>query len=338
MWTEQVLDAMLTEPSQALVEDIQKIAGNILVLGAGGKMGPSLCVLIRNACEKAGIKKEIIAASRFSDPIATAYLKEKGITLVFADLLDEEQVKALPDADNVIFMAGRKFGTNGQEAATWAMNAVVPANAARRFANARTVVFSSGNIYPMVPLASGGATEETPTSPVGEYAMSCLARERVFEYYSRERGVPILLYRLNYAVDLRYGVLHDIARSIMEGTPVPLATGVVNLIWQHDANEIAVRSLLHTGTPPTILNVTGPETLSVRAIAEELGHHLGKKPVFAGEESPMAFINNAAKATELFGYPTVSARTMIRWQAEWLLQNGRSLGKPTHFEERKGSF
>lgn len=338
MWSEQKLDLILTEPSERLIEDLKKIKGNIMVLGAGGKMGPSLCVLIKRAAKAAGINKEVIAVSRFSDQYAVELLKEYDVKMIPADLLNAKHIEALPDADNIIFMAGKKFGTNGQEAYTWAMNSIVPANVAKRFTSSNTVVFSSGNIYPLMAVVKGGADEKTMPSPVGEYAMSCMARERVFEYYSLEKKMPVLLYRLNYAVELRYGVLHDIGLSIINSKPIPLESGVVNYIWQKDANEIAVRSLLYTSTPPAIMNITGPETLSVREIALEMGEYLGKSPIFEGQESEKAFINNSSKSVEIFGYPSVAAKTLIKWQAEWLLQNGRSLGKPTHFEERKGAF
>ncbi len=338
MWTEEKLDKLLTEPSDALVEDIAKIKGDIMVLGAGGKMGPTLCILAKNAIEKAGIDKRVIAVSRFTDPIATELLHTHGVETISCDLLDTEKLYALPDVENVIYMAGRKFGTDGSEWQTWAMNATLPAFVADKFKKSNIVVFSSGNIYPIVPLASGGCTEKDKTGPVGEYAMSCLARERAFEYAANTFGTKIFIYRLNFAVDLRYGVIYDMADKILKGTSISVTTPVLNCIWQGSANEIAIRGLLHAEAPAKIMNVTGPETLSIKKTAKMLGEYLGKEPIFEGEEGTDAYLNDASEAMEIFGYPSVSAKTLIKWQAEWLLDGGRGLGKPTHFEERKGSY
>ncbi|MBQ8310062.1 MAG: NAD(P)-dependent oxidoreductase [Clostridia bacterium] len=338
MWTEEKLNTLLTAPSDALIEDMKRIDGDIMVLGAGGKMGPTLCVLAKNAIRAAGVEKRVIAVSRGSDPIAAALMRENGVEIINADLLDRAQMTALPDVENIIYMAGRKFGTDGNEWQTWAMNATLPAFVADQFRHSNIVVFSSGNIYPIVPLSSGGCTEQTRPVPNGEYAMSCLARERAFEYAANTFGTKVFIYRLNFAVDLRYGVLFDVADKIMKGEPIPLATPVFNFIWQGSANEIALRGLLHAASPACVMNITGPETVSVKRAALELGEYLGKEPIFAGEEGSDAYINNASLAMETFGYPAVSAKTLIRWQAEWILDGGRSLNKPTHFEERKGSY
>jgi len=338
MWTEEILDSKLSTPSAKLIEDMKKIEGDIIILGAGGKMGPTLSLLAKNAIEAAGTKQRVIAVSRFTDPIATKLLNDHGVETISIDLMEPGALNTLPDAKNIIYMAGRKFGTNGQEALTWAMNAWLPSLVAERYKKSRIVVFSSGNIYPMVPTYSGGASEKVTVVPVGEYAMSCLARERMFEYASNQYGTEVLLYRLNYAVDLRYGVLYDIASNIIAGNPISVSTPAFNCIWQGDANEICLRSLLHAGSPAAKLNVTGPETVSTRYAAIELGKLLGKEPIFEGEESNMAFLNNSAKAVDLFGYPAVGINTLIKWQAEWILSGGRSLGKATHFEERKGKF
>lgn len=309
-----------------------------MVLGAGGKMGPTLCVLCKNAIKKAGIKKRVIAVSRFSDPIATELLKSQGVEIIPCDLLDKEKLYALPEAENIIYMAGRKFGTDGEEWKTWAMNATLPAFVADKFKKSNIVVFSSGNIYPIVPLSSGGCRETDPIGPVGEYTMSCLARERAFEYAANTYGTKIFIYRLNFAVDLRYGVLYDMANNILNDKPISLTTPCLNAIWQGSANEIAIRGLLHAEAPAKKMNVTGPETVSIRKAATELGTYLGKEPVFEGEEGNDAYLNDASAAMEIFGYPQVPFKTLIRWQAEWLLDGGRGLGKPTHFEERKGSY
>lgn len=338
MWTEEKLNEMLTTPSDKLVEDIAKIKGDIMVLGAGGKMGPTLCILAKRAADMAGVKKRIIAVSRFSDPVALKLLHDNGVVTLSCDLLDNEALNALPEAPNVIFMAGRKFGTDGNEYLTWAMNSTLPSFVAYKFRKSNIVVFSSGNIYPIVPLSSGGCTEDDKVGPIGEYAMSCLARERAFEYASKKYGTRVFIYRLNFAVDLRYGVLFDIAKKILDGTPISLSTPVFNFIWQGSANEIAIRALLHTEAPARKINVTGPETVSIRAAAKKLGKYLAKEPVFVGEEENNAYINNAGRAMEIFGYPAVSAETLIRWQAEYILDGGRVIDKPTHFEERKGSY
>ena len=338
MWTEQQLNALLTKPSKALVDDMARLKGDIMVLGAGGKMGPTLCLLAKNAICQAGVEKKVYAVSRFSDQETAKQLEENGIEVVPCDLQDVEQLEKLPLVENIIYMAGRKFGTAGNEWQTWGMNATLPAFVARKFRNSGIVVFSSGNIYPIVPISSGGCTEETRPVPVGEYAMSCLARERAFEYAANRYGTKVLMYRLNFAVDLRYGVLYDIARKVMEGEAIPLATPVLNCIWQGSANEIALRSLLHVSSPATVLNVTGPETVSVRQAALAFGKYFGKEPVFEGTEGQDAYLNNAAKSVSLFGYPSVGIETLIRWQAEWLLDGGRTLNKPTHFEERGGSY
>lgn len=338
IWTEEMLDTMLTTPSDALCEDMAKLNGDIMVLGAGGKMGPTLCVLAKRAMEKAGVDKKVYAVSRGSDPIAKAFMEANGIVTIAADLLDTEKLRALPDTENVIYMAGKKFGTDGNEWQTWAMNAALPAYTAEKFKNSRIVVFSSGNIYPMVPAYTGGCREEDALGPVGEYAMSCMARERVFEYAANTWGTKVFFYRLNYAVDLRYGVIYDIARQIQEDKPISLRTACFNCIWQGSANEIAIRGLLHVDSPACTMNVTGPEILSVKETALELGRYLGKEPKFEGEPGERALLNNSAKAMETFGYPAVSAKTLIRWQAEWLLDGGRTLDKPTHFETRDGKF
>jgi len=338
MWTEEKLDALLTEPSQALIEDVKKIKGDIMVLGAGGKMGPTLCLLAKKAVEKAGIEKRVIAVSRFTDKFATELLHNNNIETISCDLLDKEKLYALPEVENVIYMAGRKFGTDGSEWLTWAMNSTLPAFVADKFKKSNIVVFSSGNIYPIVPISSGGCKETDKIGPIGEYTMSCLARERAFEYAANQYGTNVFIYRLNFAVDLRYGVLYDMADRIMKGEPISITTPVLNCIWQGSANEIAIRALLHTASPMKIMNITGPETVSIKKAAIELGKHLGKEPIFEGEEGTDAYLSDASEAMEVFGYPSVSMKTLIRWQAEWILDGGRALGKPTHFEERKGSY
>ena len=339
MWTEEKLNTLLTTPSNKLVADIAKIKGDIMVLGSGGKMGPTLCILAKNAIKQAGIDKKVISVSRFSDQAALDLLHKHEIETISADLLNQDSLNALPEVENVIFMAGRKFGTDGgSEYLTWAMNSTLPAFVAYKFRKSNIVVFSSGNIYPLVPLACGGCTEDDKVAPNGEYPMSVLARERAFEYASKQYGTNVFIYRLNFAVDLRYGVLFDCAKKILDGEPISLSTPVFNFIWQGTANEIAIRGLLHATSPMTIMNVTGPETVSIKKVSEKLGKYLNKEPIFEGKEGDTAYLNDASRAMEIFGYPDVCAETLIRWQAEYILDGGRTLNKPTHFEERKGNY
>lgn len=338
MWTEEKIDALQTAPSEALIADMKRLKGDILILGAGGKMGPTLSVLAQNATKAAGVERRVIAVSRFSDPLAQRYLYENGVETIHADLLNREALASLPHAENVIFMAGRKFGTNGCEHLTWAMNATLPALVADKYRASRIVFFSSGNVYPIVPLSHGPCTENDPVGPVGEYAMSVLARERAFEYAAKEYGTKVFNFRLCFAVDLRYGVLFDCASKILSGTPISLSTPVLNCIWQGAAIENALRALLHAESPMKTMNIVGPETLSVREVCEALGKYLGKKPIYANEEGDSGYIFGGALMCETFGKPAVDAETLIRWQAEYILDGARTLDKPTHFEERKGSY
>jgi len=334
----ELLEQELLSPSDALVSDITEIEGDIILLGVGGKMGPSMAKLAKQAVDKAGVKKRIIGISRFSDPEARAALEADGIETISADLLNEQQLASLPDAENILYLAGNKFGTTGKEAFTWAMNAYLPGRVAERYRNSRIVAFSTGNVYPFTPVVSGGLSEDTTAEPVGEYGQSCLGRERVFQYFSEKYSIPTLIYRLNYAIDLRYGVLLEIAKSVSEGRPVDLTTGNVNVIWQGDANEIAIRALKHCSTPAKLLNVTGPETLSVKWLAEQFGLLLDREPTFVNETQPNALLSNASEAHRLFGYPRVTIREMLELTAAWLKEGGKTLNKPTHFQERKGKF
>lgn len=338
MWNEEKLNEMLTTPSNQLLKDAAKIKGDIMILGAGGKMGPTLSLLAKNAVKQSGGSQKVIAVSRFTDPIAVKFLNDNGVETIPGDLTDQNFLDSLPDIENIIYMAGRKFGTGGQEYLTWSMNVGLPVHVAERFRSSNIVVFSSGNIYPMMPIHSGGADEQVPPLPNGEYGMSCLGRERVFEYASNIWNTPVFLYRLNFAIDLRYGVLYDIASAVMAEKPVSVSMPLFNCIWQGDANEMAIRALLHTGSPAVKMNITGPEMISTRYAAKEFGKLLDKEVVFEGEEAETAFLNNSALAMKTFGYPSVSIKTMIEWQAEWILSGGRALNKPTHFEERKGKY
>lgn len=328
----------LLTPSDALIEDLSRLQGDIMILGAGGKMGPALAKLAIQAVAAAGTNSRVMAASRFSDAGLMTELQEAGIETHPVDLLDDRQLFGLPEVENVLYLAGMKFGTTGNEPLTWAMNAYLPGRVAAKYRNANLVAFSTGNVYPFSAVESGGATEATLPDPVGEYAQSCLGRERIFQYASLEFGTPVLLYRLNYAIDVRYGVLLEIARTVLESRPLDLTMGYVNVIWQGDANEIALRSLHHCTSPAKILNVTGPETLSVRMVAEEFGHLLGKKPEFIGTEESTALLSNATECVKLFGHPRVGLQTMLELIADWLLQGRETIRKPTHFQERKGRF
>ncbi|SDN57317.1 Nucleoside-diphosphate-sugar epimerase [Psychrobacillus sp. OK028] len=332
------LEDFMTKPSTNLIEDIKLVDGDILILGVGGKMGPTLAKMTKRAIMEAGIQKRVIGASRFSSGELREELEECGIETIAVDLLNDEELQALPDVKNVIFMAGNKFGTTGNEHFTWAMNAYLPGRVAEKFKNSRIVAFSSGNIYPLTNVINGNCSEEVSPNPIGEYAQSCLGRERVLSSFSYKNKTPMLMFRLNYAIDLRYGVLLEIAKSVLEGKAVDLTMGSVNVIWQGDANEYAVRSLLHCDTPPRLLNVTGPETLSVRWLAEEFGKRFNVSPVFENEEQTTALLNNASKAHQLFGYPKVSLQQMLDLTADWLTNKGETYNKPTHFQERKGAF
>lgn len=328
----------LFQPSASLIREMGELDGDILILGVGGKIGPSLARLARQALEKCGKSTRVMGVSRFSEAGLREQLEKEGIETYTADLLNEGELQALPDAKNVIYLAGTKFGTTGKEPLTWAMNAYLPGRVAEKYKNSRIVVYSTGNVYPFTPVISGGADESMPPAPIGEYGQSCLGRERIFQYYSEKNQTPLLIYRLNYANDLRYGVLVEIATAVREKRPVNLQMGHVNVIWQGDANEITLRSLLKCDIPAKILNVTGPETVSIRWLAEEFGRIFHMEPVFTGEEQSTALLSNAAESFRLFGYPRISLKQMIILTAEWLNQHGRTINKPTHFQEREGRF
>lgn len=326
------------KPSRVLLNDISGIDGDILILGAGGKMGPAMALLAKEAVDATGINKRIIAVSRFSDPEAMNKLNNYGITTIQADLLNNDDLHKIPDIPNVIYLVGHKFGTTGNESYTWAMNTFLPGVVAEKFKKSNIVVFSTGNVYPLSPIVNGGMTEDMPASPIGEYAQSCLGRERIFQYFSQKNNTPMLIYRLNYANDVTYGVLLEIAKSVYEEKEIDLTMGNVNVIWQGDANEIAIRSLLHCSAPTKILNVTGPEIISVKWIAEEFGKQFGKTPVFCGKEAPEALLSNAAECFSIFGYPRVTLKQMMELFGYWVMEKGEMIDKPTHFQERKGAF
>lgn len=336
---ETELDDLLTTPTPAVVEALRAAPGDVLVLGAGGKMGPTLTLLAARALREGGLAARVIAVSRFSESGLRERLDEQGVETIPCDLLEEGALDRLPDAPNVVFMAGRKFGSTGAESLTWAMNTALPAVVAARYRRSRLVVFSTGNVYPLVPVTSGGATEDLPPEPIGEYAQSCLGRERMVQYVSAQYGTQAVILRLNYAIDLRYGILLDVARRVHAGEPVAVTMGNVNVIWQGEANAVALRSLGLVGSPPLLLNLTGPETVSIRALARRFARLLDRpEPIFAGQEAPTALLSNAGRAHEQFGYPRVPLECMTRWVAHWVQQGGPTLDKPTHFEQRDGQF
>lgn len=336
------LDTALSEPSSALIDDLATLDGNLIVLGAGGKMGPSLVRMARRALDIAdgGRQRDVIAVSRWSDAGAAAALEADGVTVLTADLLDRAAVDALPFVPNVIYMAGQKFGTGGDPSQTWAMNTIVPAWCGERFAGARQVVFSTGNVYPLTSRLGAGANEATPPAPVGEYAMSCLGRERVMTALGQRHASPVLLYRLNYACALTYGVLTDLAVKVREGVPIDVTTGVVNVIWQRDANDLALRLLRHASVPATPVNVTGLESHTVRSLATTLGGLLGRTPVFVGEEAPDALLSDASGLRDRFGtsLQLLPVNELLEWTASWVDAGRPLLGKATRFEVRDGRF
>jgi len=336
--TEEQLDDVLTTPTPALVQTMAKLDGDIIILGVAGKMGPTLARLARRAILQAERKSRVIGVARFSEPALREQLQRQGIETVAGDLLDPDVLAGLPDAPNVIYLAGRKFGSTGQEELTWAMNTYLPARVMDRYKRSRIVALSTGNVYPLTPVTGPGPNETTPTGPVGEYAQSCLGRERMFQYFSVRNRTPVALVRLNYAVDLRYGVLVDVARKVHDGQPVSLAMGYANVIWQGDANTAVLRCLRHCTSPPFILNLTGLEILSIREVAEVFGGIFGRKPVFEGKEEPTALLSNAGQYGDLMGPPLVSAHQLINWVAHWVAAGSRLLNKPTHFEARDGKF
>lgn len=328
------LEEAMSRPSAALVETLAGVPGDIMVLGVGGKMGPTLARMAKRAAPG----RKVIGVARFSEAGLRERLQSQGIECIEADLLSREAIAALPDAGNIVFMAGRKFGSTGSEWLTWAMNAHVPALVAERFWRSRIVAFSTACVYPFVGTGTDGATEDVPpTAPSGEYANSCVARERMFEHFSHQHQTAGRLIRLSYAIDMRYGVLHDVAQKVLRGETIDLAMGYANVIWQGEANDWTLRSLAHCDTPATPLNLSGPK-ISIRAVAKSLGQRLGIAPVLAGQEAPTAWLIDSSLAYGLFGPPQVGLDTMLDWTADWVRRGGASLGKPTHYEARDGKY
>jgi len=334
---EQLEDRLAT-PSAQDRDTIRRLTGNIVILGAAGKMGPSLARRVKRASDLAGVERRVIAVSRFSDPSVMTSLEEAGIAVRRCDLLSPEEIRQLPVCENVLFLSGRKFGSSDRPDLTWAANTVVPSHVAFHYRDSRIVAFSTGNVYPLVKTSGRGSVETDAVGPVGEYAQSCLGRERVFEYYAREYGTRCLLFRLNYAVDLRYGVLVDIARRVYDGEPINLAMGWFNVIWQGDANSYALRCLELCRCPPRILNVTGPEKISVRGVAEFFSRRFGRETILEGEESGQALVSDASLCHSLLGPPEVPLATLLEWVAHWVEIGGPALDKPTKFEVADGRF
>jgi uncharacterized protein YbjT (DUF2867 family) len=336
--TVEELEDRLSEPTEGVIDTLGRLQGDLVLLGAGGKMGPSLARMARRASDAAGARRRVIAVSRFSDGRAEASLRAHGVETLRCDLLDPDQLARLPDAANVVFMTGFKFGSTGKEALAWAMNAYLPGMVCQKYHNSRMVAFSTGNVYGLSPVALGGSVEGDPLRPLGDYAMSCVGRERIFEHFSRTLNIPLTLLRLNYATELRYGVLVDVARRVQAGEAIDLTTGHLNAFWQADANAIALRAFDLAASPPRVLNLAGPELLSVRRLAEQFGRLLGEPVHLHGTESAEAFLSNAQESHRLFGYPRVGAGQMVEWIAAWVRAGGVSLDRPTHFEVRDGAF
>jgi nucleoside-diphosphate-sugar epimerase len=336
--TIEELEDRLSEPTDAAVRAMKRIDGDLIVLGVAGKMGPTLARMAVRASERAGVNRRVIGVARFSDAAVQRSLEHHGIETIRCDLLDRAQLDALPDAPNVVYMAAMKFGATGQEPRAWAMNAYLPGLVCEKFRRSRIVAFSTGNVYGLVPVSRGGSVETDPLNPIGDYAMSCVGRERVFEHFSRTLGIPVAIIRLNYACELRYGVLVDLARKVWEGQTIDLSMGYMNVIWQGDANAMALGSFDHVASPPFVLNVTGPEILRVRDVCEQFARRMKRAPHFTGIESDDALLSNARRAFEVYERPWVSADHMIEWTGEWVMSGGASIGKPTHFEVRNGKF
>jgi nucleoside-diphosphate-sugar epimerase len=332
------LEDRLSEPSEGAVATMGRLKGDLILLGVGGKMGPTLARMARRASDAAGVRRRIIGVSRFSSGPLEAQLKSQSVETIRCDLTDPAQLDCLPEVPNVVFMAGMKFGATGQAALTWMMNAYLPGMVCQKFRKSKIVAFSTGNVYGLSPVVRGGSLETDALSPVGEYAMTAMGRERIFEHFSRTLGIPTALLRLNYAVELRYGVLVDVARCVWSEAPIDLAMGNFNAIWQADANAMALQAFDHLASPPFVVNIAGPELLSVRRLAERFGEILGKPVTFRGTEAPDALLSNGQLGHRKFGYPRVGVQQLVEWIAAWVRRGGASLDKPTHFEVRDGNF
>ena len=328
------LDELLSRPYPALIDSVKTLDGDIMILGAGGKVGPTIAMMAKRAIDEAGVKKDVYAVDLFPMP----KLEALGIKTYTCDMMDLHAVDNLPKVANVVYMIGRKFGSTGQEHLTWATNVMVPYHAARAFTGSRIVAFSTGCVYPLLHFSTGGATEAIPAEPVGEYAQSCLGRERMFDYFAEEKGEKVLQFRLNYAIDLRYGVLWDVASKVWASEPVDITTNHANVIWQGDCSNIVLQCFQLASAPASILNVTGVDMIRIDETAEKFGKLMGKPVQLKGESNGIGYLSNCAKMVSLFGKPAVSVDTMIEWIAAWVAQGGENLGKPTHFETQNGKY
>lgn len=331
---EGALEDILSEPAEATKEIVSGLNGDIVVLGAGGKMGPTLAMMLK----KASNNKSIYAVSRFSDTSVKTRIERAGIKTIQVDLLDESIYSQLPEVENVFYLAGMKFGTTGKQPLTWALNSFLPGLVAKHYKNSRIVIFSTGNVYPLVDINGGGASEDTTTEPVGEYAQSCLGRERIFEYFSQLHNTKMTIIRLNYANEPRYGIIVDLTQKILNDVPVDLTMGAVNLIWQRDANDYIIRSISLAKSPPAILNVTGPEKVLVRQLAEQIGKELNIKPKFLSREAQTALLSNASFCSSMFGYPQTTLNEMVSLIVKWVASDKTVLNKPTKYDIRNGKF
>jgi nucleoside-diphosphate-sugar epimerase len=332
------LEDLLSEPTTGAIETMAQLQGDLILLGVGGKMGPTLARMARRASDAAGERRRILGVSRFSTGGLESRLQQHGVETIRCDLVEPAQFNALPDVPNVVFMTGMKFGSTGNEAMTWMMNVHLPGMVCQKYAKSRIVALSSGNVYGLSPVVRGGSLETDPLRPVGEYAITAMGRERIFEHFSRQHGIPMALLRLNYANELRYGVLVDLARAVWSEQPIDLAMGNVNAIWQGDANAMILQSFDELATPPRVLNIAGPELLSVRQVALEFARLLNKPAGITGTEAGDALLSNGQLGHRLFGYPRIGARQMVEWISDWVRRGGESLNKPTHFEVREGNF
>lgn len=336
--SEDQLDEIMTRPRPCLIEFVKNLQSPLVILGAAGKMGPSLAVLVRRAAEAAGHKLEMVAVSRFSSKDAKSWFETRGIRTLSCDLLERESLALLPDSANVIYLVGLKFGTAQNPALTWAANTLVPSNVSERFRQARIVALSTGNVYPLTPISKSGSVETDLLTPLGEYANAAVARERLFEFYSRKNATPVAVLRLNYAVDLRYGVLLEIAQKVWANQPVDVTMGYLNCLWQGDANEMIVRSLPLAASPTAAFNLTGSQILSVRDLAHRFGKLMQRAVTMTGSEAETALLSNPSRLFGILGEPATPLETMLRWVAHWVMKSGRTLGKPTRFEVRDGKF
>lgn len=332
------LEASLAHVRPQLVEDLAALEGDICVVGAAGKLGPSLVALACRGVAAAGTGARVSAVSRFSTPGSAERMRDVGADVIRADVATEAGLAALPDAAHVVFLVGAKFGTQGNESQTWATNCYLPGRIAERYAGARIAALSTGNVYHLRALAEGGSVETDEPAPVGDYAMSCLGRERILTHMSRTHDTPMSIIRLNYAVEMRYGVLVDVATAVRDGRPVDVTMGFANVVWQGYANEVVLRSLRHADTPPYLLNLTGPETVSIRRVAERMGRRLGREPQLVGTEADTALLSDATRCMSTYGYPSVDLGAVIDATADWVAAERPLLGKPTHFQTRDGRF